>query len=261
MAVLWQQERGGTRYSVRAHGESVRLYTNGVFHSQWNPARPFAGGVWDCLSLPALYRAPETLARALVLGAGGGAALRQLETLAPALALTAIEIDPVHLEVARRWFGVDPARVALVEADAERWLRDATETPFDLLVDDLFGHADGEPERARPLTPEWVGLLAERLAPGGLLVVNCIDVDELDAAVDTVVEAGLGHASRWSLDAYDNAIGVFSDAPLVPREWSRRLDAGTLDARSRRQARRIARRPLRARGARRGRRHGVGSGD
>ena len=61
-------ERGGTRYEVRSHGASVRLYTNGVFHSQWNEGRPFAGGVWDCLSLPVLYRDPAAVRRVLVLG-------------------------------------------------------------------------------------------------------------------------------------------------------------------------------------------------
>ena len=245
MSVLWQSERDGTRYSVRRHGASVRLYSNGVFHSQWNPDRPFAGGVWDCLSLPALYRSPESLRRILLLGVGGGAVIRQLEQLVPFESLTAIEIDPVHIEVARRWFGVGDGRVALHEADAVAWLRRWCEEPYDLVVDDLFGHADGEPVRAHPLTPDWVSLLREATRPEGLLVINCVEPAELEAAAAVAADEGLAHARRWSLPGYDNAIGVFGGAGLVPREWSRRLDESALSSESKRQARRVVRRPLR----------------
>ena len=231
---------------MRRHGASVRLYSNGVFHSQWNPERPFAGGVWDCLSLPALYRPPESLRRVLVLGVGGGAVIRQLERLVAFDTLTAIEIDAVHLEVARRWFGVEEGRVRLHEADAIGWLRRRCGDPYDLVVDDLFGHAGGEPVRAQPLTPNWMSLLRATTRPGGLLVVNCVEGEELEAAAALAADEGLVHARRWSLPGYDNAIGVFGDTGLVPREWSRRLDASALSSESRRQARRIVRRPLRA---------------
>ena len=249
MSVLWEAERAGTRYSVRAHGASVRLYSNGVFHSQWNPERPFAGGVWDCLSLPALYRPAERVRRGLLLGVGGGAVIRQLERLVPFEALTAVEIDPVHLAVARRWFGVDDAvaagRVELIEGDAVRWLAARSGEPFDLVVDDLFGHVDGVAARARALTPDWAGWLRDAACADGLVVVNCIDGRELRRAASTFADEGLTHAHRWSQGGYENAIGVFSAAPLASREWSRRLDASDLPAPERRRARAIVRRPLR----------------
>ena len=71
MGLLWNYRQADTDYSVRHHGGSIRLYSNGVFHSQWNEARPFAGGIWDCLSLPALYREPAFTQRVLILGVGG----------------------------------------------------------------------------------------------------------------------------------------------------------------------------------------------
>ena len=291
MSVLWQTERNGTRYSVRAHGASVRLYSNGVFHSQWNPDRPFAGGVWDCLSLPALYRPAAALRRVLLLGVGGGAVIRQLQTLVPFESLTAVEIDPVHIDVARRWFGVGEAgatrgaglatdaertggasgagegdergeggraggvsdasagnaggRITLLEADAIAWLRRRHDEPFDLVVDDLFGHADGEPRRACALGDEWVSLLRSAVTDSGLLVVNCVDGRELGRAAPVFADAGFAHARRWSLAGYENAIGVFGVEPLVPREWSRRLERRALPAAAARRARAIVRRPLR----------------
>ena len=42
MAILWQQTIDGNHYEVRTAGGSVRLYRNGVNHSQWNPKRPLS---------------------------------------------------------------------------------------------------------------------------------------------------------------------------------------------------------------------------
>ena len=249
--IVEQFERGATRYSVRAHGASVRLYTNGVFHSQWNPDRPFAGGVWDCLSLPVLYREPGAVRRALVLGVGGGAVLQQLARLLPAAHLVGVELEAAHLEVARRHFGLDaldgarPVSATLVHADAMRWVASAEPgEPFDLIVDDLYGHENGEPSRAVALEPVWVEALAALLSPAGLYVANTVDAREAARAVPALADAGLRFGARWSQDAWENVVLVASRAPLHSREWSRRLDAAGLDAESRRRARATPRRPL-----------------
>ena len=70
MAIVWSRSAGGNQYEVRSAGQSIRLYKNGVFHSQWNPNRPLAGGVWDLLFIPALF-ADRQISRVLVLGVGG----------------------------------------------------------------------------------------------------------------------------------------------------------------------------------------------
>jgi len=116
MTLLWELTTQDTHYSVRSAGESIRLYSNGVFHTQWNPRKPFAGGVWDCLSLPALYRSADNQKRVLVLGLGGGAVVQQLQWLLPDAHITAIEIDPIHIRVAREWFGITDDMVDIIEA-------------------------------------------------------------------------------------------------------------------------------------------------
>lgn len=245
MTLLWETRSAGTHYSVRGHGATVRLYSNGVFHSQWNPERPFAGGIWDCLGLPVLYRRRDATRRILLLGVGGGAVIRQLETLLPFESMTAVEIDPVHVDVAQRWFGVEDVRVSLIEDDAIAWLQRYAGEPFDMVIDDLFGHDSGEPVRARALTPEWVSLLRTHTAANGLVVVNCVKQIELTEAAPSFRDEGFRHARRWSLPGYENAIGVFSAAELIPRDWSRRLDESGLSTPMLRQARIIVRRPLR----------------
>ena len=69
MTVLFEVNKAGKHYEVRQAGASLRLYTNGAFHSQWNKSHVFGGAVWDLLSLPVLLRAkpPDHI---LMLGVG-----------------------------------------------------------------------------------------------------------------------------------------------------------------------------------------------
>jgi spermidine synthase len=244
MTVLWEKTHKNTHYSVRSAGATVRLYSNGVFHSQWNPRRPFAGGIWDCLSLPALYQEPFDVQRILLLGVGGGAVIRQLQWLVPFQSVTAVEIDPIHLRIARRWFDVHHPGVEWIQADAIEWLANYDGPAFDLVIDDLFGHADGEPVRAQVLTPDWMRLL-RRVAPTGMVVVNCVSGGELKAALPAMRQAGYQHGYRWTLPTYDNAIAVLLHEAVSPQAWSEALAATNLTPATKRRARATVRRPLR----------------
>ncbi len=249
MTLLWDQAIAGTHYSVRQSGASIRLYSNRVFHSQWNPNKPFAGGVWDCLSLPVMYRQPDNVQRVLVLGVGGGAVIRQLQHLLGEHQLTGVELDACHLDIAQRWFGIDGTIVNLVHGDALQWLANYTGEPFDLIIDDLFGHGEGEPIRACPLTPEWVALLNHHLDENGLLIVNCVDARELKNSLPVFACTDFRFGYRWTLPAYENAIGVFSASTIRARDWIHHLANSQLSKSSQRQARLTVRRPLRDFGA------------
>jgi len=244
MSLLWETTSGDTHYSVRKAGHSVRLYSNGVFHSQWNPERPFAGAIWDCLSLPCLYRPAEQCKRVLLLGLGGGAGVRQLQTLVDFDYLQAIEIDPVHISIAKRWFGVTHDNVDIVHADAIEWLNHHSGEGFDLIIDDLFGHSDKEPRRAQALNKAWVNKLDSALNPGGTMVVNCIGRGELLKGVESFSAHGYVQGYRWSLPEYHNVIGVFFREPVSPSDWIAHLDASSLKPAMKHAARWIIRRPL-----------------
>ena len=244
MTTLWEHTEGGTLYSVRQSGASIRLYSNRVFHSQWNPNKPFAGGVWDCLSLPALYRPIDSLPRILLLGVGGGAVIRQLQELCDFAQLVAVEIDEQHITIASEFFGVDDYRVSLLHDDAIQWLANYNGAPFDLIIDDLFGHSEGEPLRACKLTSNWTDLLQQHLNDQGLLVVNCVDSKELKNALSEFADSGFRYGYRWTLQSYENAIGVLSNDPIQARDWSKNLELSGLSAAMQRQARAITRRPL-----------------
>ncbi len=245
MPVLWEAELEGTTYSVRSHGATIRLYSNGVFHSQWNPDRPFNGGIWDCLSLPVLYRPPENTKRVLLLGLGGGAVVQQLSTLIAFDRLTAVDIDAVHIDIAQRWFQVHDECVELIHADAISWLSHYNGQAFDLIIDDLFGHDEGQPVRAAALSSEWIDLLRTHLEHDGLLIVNSIDARKLKKAAPGFADVGFSYGYRWTLPGYENAVGVFSQQGLKARDWSRHLEQSELSMSAQKQARATVRRPIR----------------
>ncbi len=148
MAVLWEKRVNGVSYEVRTAGRTRRLYSDGVFHSQYNPARPVTGHVWDLLMIPAFFHAPGSVRRVLVLGVGGGAVIALLQRFVAPRAMVGVELNPLHLFVARRFFGITQRSVHLVRADARTWIRDYDGPPFDMIIDDLFGEQNGEPVRA-----------------------------------------------------------------------------------------------------------------
>lgn len=228
MALLWCRQAQGQRYEVRSAGQSLRLYTNGVFHSQYNPGRPVAGSIWDLLSLPAFALPVGRPRRVLVLGVGGGAVIRQLNHFLSPDLIVGIELNPVHLIVARRFFGADTANVCLLEADAREWLSAYRGPAFDMVVDDLFGEEKGEPVRAVEADRHWCLALSRVVAPGGLLVMNFDGDSELRrsaAQVDAPVRRQWSDRQVFSTPHYANQIAAFyRDRP----DWNvfeRRLEA------------------------------------
>lgn len=223
MAILWSRKIGGVRYEVRTAGRTRRLYTDGVFHSQFNPVRPVGGSVWDLLMLPAFFLPAGKVRRVLVLGVGGGAVIRLLQHFIQPESIVGVELNPVHLTVARRFFGVGGAGVELHRADALAWMKEYRGEPFDLIVEDLFGESGGEPVRAVSADAEWFRALLRHLAPAGVLVMNFADELELAEAwyANASVRRRFKAAFRLSTPQNENAVGAFlrrpSDGPALRR--------------------------------------------
>ncbi|WP_078083728.1 spermidine synthase [Microbulbifer mangrovi] len=222
MALVWQKQVGGNRYEVRNHGATVRLYSNGVFHSQWNPSDPLKGSLWELLLLPVFFMPEHQVKRVLVLGVGGGALIRLLQRFVVPDQIVGVDIDRHHLSVARRFFGV--RGVELVCTDARKYvaercadsIADKESAAFDLIVDDLFGHCDGIAERAIEADRPWCESLLTLLSPNGLVVSNFGSRAELCASGwrGPGIKPHLQGAWSAELPDYENCIGIFSRAPL-----------------------------------------------
>lgn len=116
----------------------------------------------------------EGLARAYrpdmkhVLALGMGAGIVPMRLAEQGAQVDVVEINPVALQVAQRYFGYDPARARTHITDARTFVRHCPRA-YDVVVVDLF-QGDGTPEYL--VTREFFRDLGRCLAPGGVAVFN-----------------------------------------------------------------------------------------
>ncbi len=215
MALVWQRTYRGRHYEVRSAGQSLRLYTNGAFHSQFNARHLFSGAVWDLLTLPALM-VPVTPDRVLMLGVGGGASMLQLNRVLAPREIVGIEQDPVHVAIARRFFKVDVANTTLITADAIGWTR-RSRRRFDMVVDDLFLDTAADPARPTAVDAAWLTRLAARVSDNGVLVQNHLSLQAAKAVVHgnrRLVESLFETVFVLTTPAYENGVLALSRQPI-----------------------------------------------
>lgn len=172
MAHVWQQRVNGNHYEVRNAGRTLRLYTNGICHTDYNPDRAVTRSIWDLLFLPALLLPAEQPLRVLLLGVGGGSVIQLLQRHLRPQWITGIELSGTHLMIARRFFKLRGDNLILYEAEAGEWLSNYDGPPFDLIIDDLFLEEGSEALRAIDMDHTWMQLLLNNLTPAGILAVN-----------------------------------------------------------------------------------------
>ena len=176
MAVLWQKQIHNTNYRVVKAGASVRLYRNNVLHSQWNPANPVKGNLWELFLLSCL--GTKKLKSVLVLGVGGGAVINLVHRFFPETAIDAVEMDKVHIIVAKKYFHINFANCHLIHADAFDWIKTCANRTYDLIIDDVFHESNRVPFRSIQMSADWINLLLKKLNTQGTLVINFADKKE-----------------------------------------------------------------------------------
>lgn len=175
MAVIFKKEQADQTIEVRKAGNSIRLYSNGVLHSQYNPNRIISGAIWDLLVLPGFFllQPPK---RVLVLGLGGGSVVHLIQHFFPDAVIYCIEREAIHIQIAKRYFGI-PKAVKIIKGDAYEEMSKLN-IQFDWILDDVFQHVTGEPERDVPF--ENVYALYKRvLSTKGVLSMNTIGKQQL----------------------------------------------------------------------------------
>ena len=228
MAILWQKSINNINYEVRTAGQTRRLYTDGVFHSQYNPEHEVIGGVWDALMLPVLFYPPETIKRVLVLGVGGGAVIQQLQRYIKPVEIVGIELNPVHIMVAKRFFGVTKEVAQLIQADAVEWIENYSGPPFDMIIEDLFGEKEGEPVRAVKANKAWFEKLNTHLSAEGVLVMNFTSANDFKNCAALSYKKISAHFSsifKFTLTHYDNVIGAYLKVPATTQMLRRNINA------------------------------------
>ena len=212
MAVIWRQMRDAVNYEVRSQGRTLRLYANGVQHSEFHPDKLVTGSVWDLLWLPGLLLPASQVKRVLVLGLGGGSLIPPLHALFAPESVLAVDLDPVHLDVAQKFFQVSRYGVECVCADAVDFLQHWQGPSFDLIIEDLFAPSDRTVSRAVPASGRWFGALSRHVSRHGALVMNFGDWAEYRDSWAAGDSAMRGWSSRFRLSTPDchNAVMVWT---------------------------------------------------
>ena len=227
--LVWEHSKDDNHYQVRRAGHSLRLYRNGVFHSQYNGRRLLNGGVWDMLWLPLWFRPGKQRQRVLMLGVGAGAAAKKLLDSGFSGSFTGIELDPVHLHIAKRFTGLTSgkASVKLHTANAFQWLKRYRGPAFDVIIDDLYGELDGEPLRQLGggfSQSSWLATQQKHLKHGGLLLANCDSRKSLNDLLGAARAGGSLQAGVvFSVPHYENRVALLSSEELDTRAYWERL--------------------------------------
>jgi len=235
MAILFHKQLSGHTYEVRSAGRTRRMYTDGVFHSQYNPQHGVTGSVWDLLFLPSQFYAPGELKRVLVLGVGGGAVIHMLNQFSAPEQIIGVELSRIHLQLAKRFFDLRYRNLQLVCANAIEWLIEYDGEPFDLIIDDLYSERDGEPERAIAADASWFDVLMDNLSERGMLVMNFVDLKDWKQSAyfkDAFVSDAFPAAYRFTTPTCRNAVVALQRQPKTLVEFRSRLrEQAVLDER------------------------------
>ena len=174
MALLYLKQEDNTRYEVRSAGASLRLYSNGVMHSQYNKNSPISGAIWDLLLLPGFF-ALNPPKRILVLGLGGGTIVHLLRLFFPQSHISCVELDEEHIYIAKQHFVIPSDNVSIFHGDAYEFLNKKANTKdkYDWIIDDVFQHGSGEPERSKALD-DLAGKYLDCLTDNAILSINVI---------------------------------------------------------------------------------------
>ncbi|MEX1023853.1 MAG: fused MFS/spermidine synthase [Planctomycetota bacterium] len=183
------------------------------YQSVWFPEAGWlpAGYYYNDVALPWFWSGEPERWRVLILGLGGGTAVRVLEGVVPAdvdLEVFGIELDPVVVELAQQHLDLElPPERLVAGRDARAALRQLG-GGWDLIYLDCYANQIEIPTHLATL--EFFRELEARLAPGGWVAAN-VGGFSLDDPIVTAIAATLA-------TAFDDDVAVLG----VPRarNWS-----------------------------------------
>lgn len=113
-----------------------------------------------------------SIKRVLVVGLGSGSVPKRVLSDFPGVAVDSVEIDPVVVDVAKRYFALrDDPRHRIFVMDGRQYIKRKADTLYDLIVMDAY-YAEGVPFHL--VTQEFFREAKAKLAPGGIIGANIV---------------------------------------------------------------------------------------
>src|SRR3954462_5478636 len=193
---------------------TLELNEGQAIHSLYRPGTVLTGGYWDGFLVAPFAVLREPPRRVAMLGFAGGTTARAYARYFPAARIDGVEIDRELFDLGRRWFGLRP-RPQLHEyaQDARPFLRRA-HTRYDVIFIDAY---------RQPYIPfylatrEFFALARDRLAPGGVVVVNVghpEGSDRLEQVLSATMASSFAHVARDPVEP-TNTLLLASRRPIT----------------------------------------------
>lgn len=183
-------------------GHNRKFYAESIFNTADDRDLPVA---YTRLMTVGLMYARQM--RSIVeIGSGGGRTTWYLHRFLPDSRVTAVELDPVVVELSRKYFGIkDEPNYALATADGRLYLAQSKEK-YDVIMLDAYR---GPFVPFHLLTREFYQVVRDRLAEGGVVVQNVETTTMLfDSAMKTM-GAVFPNIEIFKVD--DNVVAVAYD--------------------------------------------------
>ncbi|MFL5845839.1 MAG: spermidine synthase [Solirubrobacteraceae bacterium] len=200
----------------RSTGGTIRLQLNEglAVHSLRRPGTYLTGDYWDTMLVLPWATRTKAPGRVAILGNAGGTVARALGHYFPDTVVDAVEIDGELSRLGRKWFGMTGPNLHVHTADARPWLYGTSERYDTILVD-----AYRQPYIPFYLaTREFFELVADRLAPGGSVIVNVghpEGSDKLEKVLTATMREAFPHVARAPTED-TNTMLVGSDVEPSP---------------------------------------------
>lgn len=194
----------GTRVLELNEGQAV--------HSLYRPGSHLTGDYWDGHLVLPFAAHPRPPRRIAILGNGAGTVARAFGRFFPRTGVDAVEIDAELTELGRRYFDLRNPRMETFAEDARPWLR-RTEESYDAIMVDAY---------RQPYIPfylatrEFFELARERLAPGGVAIVNVghpEGSEELERVLGRTMAAAFPTVLRYPIEE-TNTLLLAGEGPL-----------------------------------------------
>ncbi len=173
--------------------------------------------------------------KVLIVGLGGGAMVHFLRHYDPAVKIEVVEIDPVIVKVADKYFGVRNGEdVKIVTADGIDHIKN-TDMRFDVIYMDAFLKPSRDTDETgvplRLKTIEFYKEVQKKLTPDGVVVFNLNPHSRIDEDVRNIKDA-FRHTYVYRLPRFEGLVVVGSTA-------EERMSPGTMLAKATDQDRRF----------------------
>ncbi len=208
------------RVVERADGSrALELNEGQAQHSIYEPGSVLTGDVWDGHLVLPFLALDDPPRRVAILGNAAGTTSRAYEEFFPDTRVDGVEIDSELSEIGRRFFEMDNPRLRLFHEDARPYLR-RTDVRYDVISVDAY---------RQPYIPfylatrEFFELARDRLAPGGVLILNAghpESSDDLEKVLTASIGEAFPHVLRDPIED-TNTLIVASEAPLSKERLQR----------------------------------------